>query len=95
MFKQRSLACAWILVAAIFGTFAPSLLAQTAGTGALTGTVKDSSGAVMPNVTVTATSNDTNQVRTVTTGENGSYTVPLLLPGKYRVKFEAPGFKTA
>ena len=48
----------------------------------------------MPNVTVTTTSNDTNQARTVTTGENGSYTVPLLLPGKYRVKFEAPGFKT-
>jgi hypothetical protein len=71
-----------------------SVFAQTAGTGALTGTVKDASGAVMPNVTVTATSNDTNEERTVATGANGSYTIPLLPPGSYRVKFEAPGFKT-
>src|ERR1035437_6249070 len=71
-----------------------SAFAQTAGSGALTGTVKDASGAVMPNVTVTTTSNDTNESRTVTTGANGSYTIPLLPPGSYRVKFEAPGFKT-
>lgn len=71
-----------------------SLSAQTAGTGALTGTVKDSSGAVIPNASVTAISNDTNQARTVMTGDSGAYTVPLLPPGKYRVKFEASGFKT-
>ena len=37
----------------------PSLMAQTSSTGALTGTVKDPSGAVIPNATVTATSLDT------------------------------------
>ena len=71
-----------------------SLAAQTAGTGALTGVVRDSSGAVMPNVTVTAVSNDTTQSRTVTTGDNGSYTIPLLLPGTYSVTFKAAGFQT-
>jgi len=71
-----------------------SLFAQSSGTGAFTGTVKDSSGSVMPNVTVTATSNDTGQKRSVTTGAGGAYTIPLLLPGTYRVRFEANGFKT-
>jgi len=82
------------VVAVVFLLSSISVYAQTAGTGALTGTVKDSSGAVMANVTVTATSADTNQARTVTTSDNGSYTIPLLLPGKYRVRFEAPGFKS-
>ena len=49
-------------------------LCQTAGTGALTGTVKDPSGAVVPNATVTATSADTGQVRTTMTGADGTYT---------------------
>ena len=71
----------------------PSLLAQTAGTGALSGTVTDPSGAVVPNVTVTATSVDTGAVRTATTGGDGSYIISLLQPGNYRVRFDAAGFK--
>jgi Carboxypeptidase regulatory-like domain len=70
-----------------------SLLAQTAGTGALTGTVKDPSGAVIPNATVTITSTDTGQARTTTTGPDGVYKFSLLPPGNYRVRFEAGGFK--
>ena len=71
-----------------------SATAQTAGTGALTGTVTDASGAVIPNVTVTVTSVDTNQVRTATTGADGSYKFNLLPPGNYHVKFEAGGFNS-
>jgi Carboxypeptidase regulatory-like domain len=71
----------------------PSLLAQTAGTGALTGTVTDPSGAVVPNATVTATSLDTGQARMATTGADGTYSISLLPPGNYRVRFEAAGFK--
>jgi hypothetical protein len=67
--------------------------AQTAGTGALTGTVKDPSGAVVPSAMVTATSLDSGQVRTAMTGSDGSYKFNLLPPGNYRVRFEAPGFK--
>jgi hypothetical protein len=72
---------------------APSLSAQTAGSGALTGTATDASGAVIPNATVTATSVDTGQARTAITASDGAYTITLLPPGKYRVRFEANGFK--
>jgi hypothetical protein len=44
-----------LVIALLLSTLAPSLHAQTAGTGALTGTVADSTGAVVPNATVTAT----------------------------------------
>lgn len=81
-----------ILLAASLLIFSPFLLAQTAATGALTGTATDSSGAVVPNVTITATSTDTGQTRTTTTGQDGVYKFSLLPPGTYRVKFEAAGF---
>jgi len=70
-----------------------SLIAQTPGTGALTGTVKDPSGAVIPNATVTLTSVDTGQARTGMTGADGVYHFNLLAPGNYRVRMEASGFK--
>ncbi len=65
---------------------------QTAATGALTGTLKDSSGAVVPNATVTATNIATGQVRNSTTDTDGTYRFGLLPPGDYRLKFEAAGF---
>jgi hypothetical protein len=69
-------------------------MAQTAATGALAGTVTDSTGAVVPNVTVTVASTSTGQTRAVTTDAAGTYKVALLPPGTYRVNFEAMGFKT-
>lgn len=83
------------LLAVFLIAMMPALLAQSAGTAGLTGTVTDPSGAAVPNVTVTLTSNDTNQVRTETTGSNGQYKFTLLPPGSYRVRFAANGFKTA
>lgn len=72
-----------------------SLMGQSAGTGALTGTVRDPTGAVVPNATVTLTSTDTNQVRSSVTGADGNYKFSLLQPGTYRVRFVAVGFKSA
>ena len=69
------------------------LLAQSAGTGGLTGTVTDSSGAVVPNATVTVTNQDTSQERTANTGGDGVYRLALLPPGTYKVKIVANGFK--
>src|ERR1700691_4791401 len=69
------------------------VMAQTAGTGALTGTITDSSGAVVSGVSVTTTSLDSGQVREVKTGPDGTYTLGLLPPGNYRVAIEAQGFQ--
>jgi hypothetical protein len=69
--------------------------AQTAGTGAISGTVTDPSGGAISGATVTATSLDTNQVRTATTGSSGEFKFSLLPPGNYSLKFGAAGFKTS
>jgi hypothetical protein len=69
--------------------------AQTAATGALTGIVTDPQGRAVPNATVTATSLDTNQTRTATTGPSGDYKFSLLPEGNYSLKFSAAGFKTS
>ncbi|MDE3109955.1 MAG: carboxypeptidase regulatory-like domain-containing protein, partial [Acidobacteriota bacterium] len=70
-------------------------MAQSATTGALTGTVSDPSGGVITNATVTATNLGTGQARTATTNANGSYILSLLPPGNYSVSFSASGFTTA
>jgi hypothetical protein len=67
--------------------------AQVAG-GAITGTVVDSSGRVIPNATVSITYVATGINRTVTTNEDGLYIAPNLLPATYELTFTAPGFKT-
>src|ERR1700730_7920995 len=68
-----------------------SAAAQTVDTGVLMGTVTDASGAVVANVTVTATSIATGQTRSVTTGADGSFRFDAPR-GDYRLKFEAVGF---
>ena len=87
--------CAATVMAACFLLLSPGLWAQSAGTGALTGTITDPTGGVVPNATVTLTKTDTNQVRTTNTGANGTYKFTLLPPGTYSVKFVATGFKSA
>jgi iron complex outermembrane receptor protein len=76
------------------GVFAgqPRLYAQTGATGALIGTVSDSSGGVLPGTTVTATHMETGIVQTATTDEHGRYRIPLLPLGEYRVEASLQGF---
>jgi len=73
------------------------LLAATASaqtiTGAITGTVKDPSGAVVPNVKVTATNVTTNLTNTTQSNEAGVYNLLFLPIGQYKVAAEAQGFK--
>ena len=83
------------LCSLLFAICVPSLMAQSAGTSGLTGIITDPSGAAIPNVTVTLTSNDTGQTRTSTTGGDGQYKFTLLPPGSYKIRFSASGFKSA
>ncbi len=81
----------WLLFAVAMLSVAPQSLAQgTSGT--ITGVVKDQSGAVVPGVTVTVRSLETNAGRTVVSAADGRYTVPGLTPGPYEVTAELTGF---
>lgn len=84
-----------VTIAASLLVLAAWATAQTADTGALTGTVTDPAGASIPNVSVTAINEGSGQERTAVTGSDGSFTLTLLSPGTYRVRFSARGFKTA
>src|SRR5437868_15471902 len=68
--------------------------AQAGSTAQISGTVKDSSGAVLPGVDVTATQTDTGLKRNATTDTDGSYTIPNLPPGPYKVEAMLQGFRT-
>ena len=58
------------------------------------GQVTDSSQAALPGVTVTVRNQETGEVATATTNNDGSYTVPFLRPGLYSVTAELAGFQT-
>jgi hypothetical protein len=61
-------------------------------TGALTGTVKDTSGAVVPGAFVSVRSLTTNQTRSVSSGDAGTYSFPALPVGDYELRTELRGF---
>jgi outer membrane receptor protein involved in Fe transport len=62
-------------------------------TGTILGTITDLSGAVVVGATVTATNINTGLSRSVATGDEGDYTIPLLSLGDYKVQVEHAGFK--
>jgi Carboxypeptidase regulatory-like domain len=61
--------------------------------GAITGLVTDTSGGRLPGVAITATNVATNVASTTVTNTEGNYTIPYLIPGKYKVQAELAGFK--
>ena len=71
------------------------LTAYGQATGQVTGVVTDSSGAVVPNTAIELTNEETGQVRLVNSGPNGAYIIPLLPPGKYKMKATRSGFNPA
>jgi hypothetical protein len=61
-------------------------------TARIKGTVTDSAGAVLPNITVTAANQDTGVITTTTTLANGDYIFQRLPIGTYSVSVTAHGF---
>ena len=92
MSKLRS----YLFVAGACIVMAAQLFAQGGATGAITGTVQDPSGAVVPGAQVKIINQDTTVVaRTLKTDANGDFTAQLLPVGTYTVSVEAPGFGEA
>ncbi|HKQ79864.1 MAG TPA: carboxypeptidase-like regulatory domain-containing protein, partial [Blastocatellia bacterium] len=93
--KIKSRVVATILIgAATLFCFSLTALAQSA-TGGIRGVVTDTSDAALPAATVVAKNAATGlEIRTTTTNE-GFYSIPRILPGKYSVTVEAQGFKKA
>ena len=78
-----------VLVCALAGW----ALAQTLGE--ITGEVKDQSGALVPDASITVLNTATNVARTTTANSAGIYSFPGLTPGTYQLKATAAGFQTA
>ena len=72
---------------------APASAQSQAANGTIEGTVRDTSGAVLPGATVAMTNTDTGAERIVLTNESGFYRAVLLPLGSYRVVAELAGFK--
>lgn len=64
-------------------------------TGDIAGEVTDATGAVLPNVTVTAVNTGTNFSRSAVTSDTGAFRIPELPIGAYKVTASAEGFKSA
>src|SRR4030095_12274469 len=61
----------------------------------ITGFVQDSSGAFVPGATITATNIQTGIAATTISNESGTYTIPSLLPGSYKLTATLRGFQTS
>ena len=82
----RTFLCLVLTLAAV-----PALAQQL---GSINGKITDSSGAVLPGVTVDATSNVLPSPRTAVSGADGVYQLPALPPGIYKLTFSLQGFST-
>ena len=83
-----------LLLAALVAAAAP-LFAQPPQTGTISGVVQDSSGGVLPGVTVTLTSQDRGFARSTITDVSGHFLFPAVPIGAYRVVATLQGFETA
>lgn len=70
----------------------PMAQAQTSK-GIVTGTIRDSSGALVPNARIHLQNESTGESRDLVSNDNGEYRVDALAPGLYAVRVESPGFQ--
>src|SRR5262245_24694106 len=79
--------CLWAIASA-------ALAQSQLGTGSISGTVSDSTGAVISGATVTITNTGTGLVRTITTNGSGQFSAPALPVGEYSARVGKTGFAT-
>src|SRR5579872_1353714 len=82
-----------LLLLVLLFSLSPRLFAQGGATGAITGRVSDSTGAVIPAAVISAVNEKTGLSITVKTQSDGAFLIPQLSPGSYRLTGEAAGFK--
>ncbi len=102
-----SLPCGWTPVRRLWSgrrVFAASFALLTLGLlavplqaqvlyGSIVGVVQDAQGSSVPAATVTIVNKETNLTRETVSNENGEYTLPNVLPGRYDVKIGLQGFR--
>jgi hypothetical protein len=90
MFSRRSILFANLFLSSLLTV---SAIAQSSGSGTLSGTVTDTSGAVISNADVTVLQSATGLERSTKTNSDGFYSLPALRAGDYVVRAQAPGFR--
>lgn len=84
-----------VLAMTVFALCAGAAWAQNSTTGAISGTVSDATGAVVPAANITATNVQNGIAHSAVSQGNGGYVIPLLQPGTYNIAVERTGFETA
>ena len=87
--SKQTLWLLFLILIAFQSTFAQTVV------GRISGTVQDANGAGVPNATVKVINGANNSERTVTTDENGFYTITNLPVAVYTLEAEAKGYKKA
>ena len=85
---------AFILVLSFLVAIATIPLAAQTSRGIIAGSVTDDTGAVVSGATVTATSKDTGEVHTATSGPTGAFRIEAVNPGNYSISVTQKGFST-
>jgi hypothetical protein len=83
-----------VVVWALACLLAAAIAAAAQTTGSINGTVTDNTGAVLPGVTISATSPALMGTQTAVTNTEGQYRFPTLPPGVYKLSYELSGFAT-
>jgi hypothetical protein len=90
MFTRKLSICSLSAVLGVLILGLAPVVAQTTAT--ISGTVADTTGAIIPGASISALQVETRAVRSVVTDDQGRYNVPSLQPGTYEVSAELPGF---
>jgi len=94
LFRLRSAGALMLLLCFVLGASHAAAQSQ-ASSGQIAGTVSDPTGAVVQNATVKVLNTQTGLERSVTSNDDGVFTIVLLPPGTYNVTAEASGFAAA